>query len=307
MRYRVVLLALTIATWTMAAQTHAQEAASLASVQQQEEPAIRTLVDAFAQAYNAGDSKTLASLFTADAEIVAEDGSSTQGRNAIEQVFAQVFKEHPKARLKIVVESIRLVSPGLAIEHGTTTATHTPGESAERNRYMVVHVKREGQWRMACARDLSDEPLPAEEQLTQLEGLIGDWIDESPDAVVMTSYRWTDNHCYILSEFTVHVHGRPAMTGSQRIGWDPLAKKLHSWVFDSEGGFAEGVWTRDGNQWITKMAGVTRDGKVSSSTTIITWITKDRITWRARDRVMGDERLPDIKEILIVRRPPLPK
>jgi uncharacterized protein (TIGR02246 family) len=307
MQYRVVFLALTVATWAMAAQTRGQETSSLASVQQQEEPAIRTLVDAFAQAYNAGDSKKLASLFTADAEIVAEDGSSTQGRNAIEQVFAEIFKEHPKGRLEIAVGSIRLVSPTLAIEHGTTTVIHTPGEPPERNRYIVVHVKREGQWRMACARDLSDEPLAAEEQLKQLDGLIGDWIDESPDGVVMTSYRWTDNHCYILSEFTVHVHGRPALTGSQRIGWDPLAKKIRSWVFDSEGGFAEGIWTRHGNQWIAKMTGVTRDGKASSSTTIITCVTKDRITWQSRDRVMGDERLPDVKEILIVRRPPAPK
>ena len=60
------------------------------------------------------------------------------------------------------------------------------------------------------------------------------------------------------------------MKGSQRIGWDPSAKRLRSWVFDSEGGFGEGVWSKSGNQWIAKMTGVTSDGKTASSTNVIT-------------------------------------
>ena len=99
-------------------------------------------------------------------------------------------------------------------------------------------------------------PTP-EEQLKQLQWMIGDWVDESPEALVVTSYRWTDNQCYILSEFKVQSAGRPEMTGTQRIGWDPLAKTIRSWVFDSEGGFGEGTWTRDGDHWIVKRTGVT--------------------------------------------------
>ena len=243
MRHRVILLGLVVGATAMVAETRGQEAnstraegGSTAAVREQEEPAIRRVVDAFAKAYNAGDSKSLAGLFTSEAEIVSDDGRRAQGRIAIEQVFAQIFKEHPKARMEIAVGTIRMVSPELAIEDGTATVTSEPGEPAERTRYLVVHVKQEGQWRMASARDVADEPLSAEERLKQLEGLIGDWIDESPDGVIMTSYRWTDNHCFIVGEFTVHIHGRPAMTGTHRIGWDPLAKKIHSWVFDSEGG-----------------------------------------------------------------------
>ena len=62
---------------------------------------------------------------------------------------------------------------------------------------------------------------------------------------MLTSYRWTDNHRFILGQFTVQIGGKPAMTGSQRIGWDPLKKTIRSWVFDSEGGFAEGLWSRE--------------------------------------------------------------
>jgi hypothetical protein len=122
----------------------------------------------------------------------------------------------------------------------------------------------------------------------------------------MTSYRWADDGLAIVSDFKVQVGGRPAMTGTQRIGWDPSTKKLHSWVFDSQGGAAEGVWTRDGNRWIVKMTGVTHDGKAASSTNITTMVTKDRTTWQSRDRVVGDETRPNIEEIPIVRQPPKP-
>jgi uncharacterized protein (TIGR02246 family) len=301
MRQRVILLGVAGAAVMLAAVACGQESG------QQEQAAIRLVAESFVKAYNRGDSQAIAQLFTPEALIVGANGVSTHGREAIEQVFAEVFKRHPQTQMKIVIGAIRAVSPGVAIEEGTSTVTYTSGEPAEQGRYVVVHVLRDGQWRMASARDVTAEPLPAEEQLKQLAGLIGDWVDEGPDGMIFTSYRWTDNHCYILGEFTVRVHGRPALTGSQRIGWDPLAKTFHSWVFDSEGGYAEGVWSLQGRQWMTKLTGVTRDGKVASSTTVITFVGKDRMLWQARDRVVGEERLPDVREISIVRQPPAPK
>ena len=77
-------------------------------------------------------------------------------------------------------------------------------------------------------------------------------------------------------------------------------------MFDSEGGFAEGRWTRHGNQWIVKMTGTRRDGSAASATNVITQVTKDRMTWQSRDRVVGDDLLPNIGEIVIVRKPPQP-
>ena len=125
--------------------------------------------------------------------------------------------------------------------------------------------------------------------------------------LVITSYQWSDNRRFILSEFKVQIGGRPAMTGTQRIGWDPHARQLRSWTFDSEGGFAEGVWSRNGKQWIVKSTGVTRDGKTASATNVRTRVTKDRMTWQSRDRVIGGEVMPNVEELPIVRRTPQPK
>ncbi len=274
---------------------------------QQDEKAIRLAAETFAKAYIAGDAKAIAALFAADGQIVGEEGQSTQGREGIEQVFAGIFKAHPKSHMDLAIGSIRFVGPDIAIEDGMATVTDAPDEPAERSPYTLIHTGLNGKWLMASARDLPDEAPAAEEQLKQLQWMIGQWVDESPDALVITSYRWTDNQCYILSEFKVQIAGRPVMTGTQRIGWDPLAKKIRSWVFDSEGGFGEGVWTREGNQWIVKKTGVTRDGKIASATNVITRVSQDRMTWQQRDRIVGGEKTPDIAETPITRKPPPPK
>jgi uncharacterized protein (TIGR02246 family) len=271
-----------------------------------EDKAIRGVAQAYVKAYNAHDAAAIAGLFTTDAQIVDAEGHAMQGRADIQQVFAGIFQEFPKATTSVTIHSIRYLSPSLAVEDGTATVVLVPNEPGEPNRYTVVHVKQDGKWLMASALDLPSDNAPAEEHLKQLAWLIGDWVDESPDSLVLTSYRWDDNHNFILSDFTVQIAGRPIMNGSQRIGWDPLAKVIRSWVFDSEGGFAEGVYSRDGNQWIVKMTGVTRDGKPAWATNIITRVTKDRLTWQSRDRMVGGEPAPGTGELTVVRKPPKP-
>jgi len=304
MRTTAIMAAALIAA--VMATTGNVKAASSEQSRTDDEKAIRLGGDAFTKAANAHDAKALAALFAPGGELVNEEGHAVQGREAIERTFAAIFQAHPKMRINVSIQSIRFVGPSVAIEDGTSTITNASGEGAEHNRYTVVHVKQDGKWQMASARDLPDEESSGSDALGQLGWLIGHWVDESPSALVITSYRWDDDRRAILSEFKIQVGGRPAMTGSQRISWDPSAKKLHSWLFDSEGGFAEGVWTRNGNQWIVKLTGTRRDGDVASATNITTRVTKDRMTWQSRDRVVGDEVLANIGEIVIVRKPPQP-
>ena len=277
-----------------------------ASAGDPDEKAIRLVADAFAKAYNAHDAKAIANLFTPQGELVDEEGSVKQGRSAIEREFTQIFETFPQAKISISIKSVRLISPNVAAEDGSADVIREPGEAGGLTRYTVVHVKQDGKWLIASTRDYPDESM-GDHELQQLDWLIGDWIDESPDGLVKTSYRWADNHRYILSDFTVQVGGRGVMTGSQRIGWDPLAKVVRSWVFDSEGGFADGNYSRDGDQWIVKIAGVTRDGKLASATNIITRAGKDHMTWQSRDRMVDGEATPDIDPVMVVRKPPVPQ
>jgi uncharacterized protein (TIGR02246 family) len=305
------LVALTAGA-TMAQQKQAagsQTPASPSESRKEDEKAIRDAAEAFAKAYNAHDAKAVAALFTVDGEIVDESGDWLQGHEAIVWAFGEIFRLHPKAKIQSTIESVRFVGPSVAIEDGTSTVTHLDdaGTLQEHSRYTVVHIKQAGQWRMASARDYPNEPASANEELSQLGWMVGEWVDEGPNELVLTTYHWTNDHKFLQSDFTIQVAGKPAMTGTQRIGWNPLTKKLHSWVFDSQGGFAEGVWTRNGNQWIVKMTGLTHDGKASSSTNVLTRKTSGRMTWQSRDRIVGMEAMPNIPEIPVVRKPPRPQ
>jgi uncharacterized protein (TIGR02246 family) len=251
---------------------------------QGDERVIRRAAEAFAKAYNAHDTKAVAELFAADAEIVNELGESTQGRGEIQKVFAGIFDENPETQISVDIKSIRFLTPAVAVEEGTSSVTHAPDQPPENTRYVVVHARQDGKWLMASARDLAEEQED-EDPMALLEWMIGDWVDDGPDSLVVTSARWSDNHRYILGDFTIEVSGRTA-------------------TFDSEGGFSEGVYSQDGDQWIVKMRGVTHDGKLASSTNVTTLKGKDRRTWESHDRVVGGEVQPDIEEVSIVRKPP---
>jgi hypothetical protein len=175
------------------------------------------------------------------------------------------------------------------------------------SRYSAIHVKQAGKWLLASVRELGDKEVSHRERLRELEWLVGDWVEETEDAVVLTSVAWSDNQNFLLRTFDVRVKGKPALSGTQRIGWDPLTKQIKSWVFDSRGGYGEGLWTRSGNQWVIKATGVRPDGRTATATQVLTYVNKDALRWKSIDRTLGEEIVHEIDEIAMVRKPPQPK
>jgi uncharacterized protein (TIGR02246 family) len=271
-----------------------------------DEAAIRANIAQFVKAYNAGDAKAIAALFTPDGEAWDKDGNEAEGREAIAQTFTEMFTTMPKRQIEVKVESLRFIGADLAMETGTTKETPAPGEPPEYDRYTVLHVKRDGKWQMALARDEEGPIATGHEQLQPLAWLVGEWVDDDGSAVVVSSCRWSEDGNFLLQDFKLELDGRDAMNVSQRICWDPIAKQIHSWVFDSEGGFGESLWTREGNGWIIKATGVRPDGTMASATNLLTRAGNDGYVWRSTDRVVAGELQPP-KAVKVVRKPPQPK
>src|SRR5262245_39908253 len=70
------------------------------------ETAIRASADAFVKAFNAGDAKTIAALWTANGTEADEQGAVFKGRKAIEDQYAALFKTHPDVRIDVTIRSI---------------------------------------------------------------------------------------------------------------------------------------------------------------------------------------------------------
>lgn len=262
----------------------------------------------YVKAYAAGDAKAIAALFTEDAEYIDENGNAHQGREAIAAAMTTCFAANPGREIELDINSIRIVSPGVAIEDGVTTLTGPNDAAPIVSHYTAIHVKTNGMWLVASVREHAPKGRRQHQsQLRQLAWLQGEWVDEGEDSLVVYSCTAIDGGNFLLREFRIHIFGQEAMTGTQRIGWDPLTGKLKSWVFDSDGGYSEGFWHRDADRWVLKSFGVTADGEPASSTTIYIAVNADMMTWQSVDHEVAGVEIPDSEVVTLVRRAPLPQ
>ena len=277
-----------------------------ASEREPDVQAITDLLTSFVKAYNARDAKALGELFTPEAEIEDEDGEITRGRDAIVKRFADTFGGDEASTLRLDTKSLRFLGTDLAIEEGTASLSAGTDTPPRTNRYSVIYARQGGRWLHARVRDEPEEDASAHERLKELEWLLGEWVNESDDEVVFTTCKWSDDGNYLLREFDVKIEGRIALRGTQRIGWDPQRAQFRTWVFDDQGGFAEGLMSREDDRWLVRGSGVRSDGTSVSFSTAITPLDKDRLRWEILERTVGGETTSNIDRFELVRRPPNP-
>jgi uncharacterized protein (TIGR02246 family) len=283
----------------------ARPAPAAAPAREDDERAIKALLDAFIKAFDAGDADAAAATYTETAIVVEDRGEKVEGRAAIRGLYAGSFADNPGSKIAIRSDLLRFLGAETAIEQGRTTITPPAGRGApEISRYTAIYIKHDGRWLQSVVRDEAAHDVTPHERLKELEWLVGDWVNESQDAVVSTTCKWAPGGNFLVRDFTMKTKGRPVLSGSQRIGWDPLSHRFKTWIFDSEGGHGEGHWTRTGDQWVIKLEGVNQDGKPVSATNIVTRLGKDRMGWQSTDRTLGGAAIPGIDEFIVVRTPP---
>jgi uncharacterized protein (TIGR02246 family) len=290
-----------------------------------EQQAIAAVKTAFVNAYNAGKADAIAALFADDGRIIDENGVSIEGRKAITDRYTDTFKDNPGAKIELLSSSMRFLSPDVAIEEGDAVVRDAekpaiaadakqPAKSTESKSeepaasiaYTAIVVKKDGRWLVSLLRD---HPAPASavtphDRLQELKWMVGDWIEEGPDAVSTSSCKWDDSGNFLIWKYKIQAKNANSSGGTTFIGWDPLTKQITSWVFDSEGGHGQATWSRLANdQWMAKASGVLSDGRTASATQYIKQLGPDRASWTSLDRVAGGEPVPNISEYVVVRKP----
>jgi hypothetical protein len=220
-------------------------------------------------------------------------------------LLAKYFAKFPGVKVVLESESIRVAGP-VATEEGARTTVTQDQSAGARVLYTAVWTKVGNDWLIASLRDSHDESaITPHDLLEPLAFLVGDWVNEGSDAVVRISYRWSEDQNFLLGDYHVTRGGVVVMHSTQRIGWDPLARRVRSWLFDSDGGFGEGQWAFVDGSWVVKNTAVLPDGQTGSATITITPQGKDRFVIKGSDRIAGDERAPDFEHV-ITRQPPKP-
>jgi len=141
------------------------------------------------------------------------------------------------------------------------------------------------------------------ERLEELAWLVGEWneTDKASDLTVHSQFVWARSGNFLTRNVTVKRAGETTLEGWQVIGWDPVESRIRSWTFDSEGGFAEGRWTRDRDRWLLRETGVAPDGTRTGSDQTLTKLGADRFAWESNNRTANGDPQPSIGRIEINR------
>ncbi|HEV3002838.1 MAG TPA: nuclear transport factor 2 family protein, partial [Pirellulales bacterium] len=263
--------------------------------------AIIQAIDSYVDAYNRGDARAVADHWAETGEWVSPSGRKIVGQAAIRAEMEALFDDQPGVEISVDRPSLRFLADDVAVEEGTVHVVR-PNEDGSDSTYIAIHVKRDGHWKLDSVRETSlPDAEPAGAELGQLEWLVGRWIDQSPVATVEAGVVWTKNKKFLNWSFKLLVPGMDDLEGTQVIGWDPAAGTIRSWMFDSDGGFGGGTWTRDDDRWIVTFSQVLPDGRIASAMNIYTRVNADTYTWQSTRRQVDGEPLPDIEEVTVVR------
>jgi uncharacterized protein (TIGR02246 family) len=266
-----------------------------------QEKAIRQTAEAFTQAFNRGDAKALAAMWTREGEYVDEAGRVTTGRAAIEKEFAAFFKAQPKRQMRVMIESIRFLGPTIAVEEGTSRLSEPSIGDTSTARYTVLHVKEDGQWLMASVRDHESATLSNYEKLRDLDSLIGDWTVRGKNGRVETSCEWMENRNFIRRTFTTYRDDKVIGSGFEIIGIDPSLGHIVSWHFSDDGGVGHSIWRKRGDRWTIQASGTMPDGRSTFAINILTPVDRDTFTWSSYDRAVEGEPVQDTPIATIAR------
>jgi uncharacterized protein (TIGR02246 family) len=261
----------------------------------------------FVNAYNKKDAAAIAKLFTEDGELSDLSGEEiTSGRAEIEALYSEVLADENASSIAIEVSSVRLVTPDIAIEDGRAHFT-SPGEGAipRSIAYTAVLAKNaEGTWLIASSRTLRDVTDAAGQLAALSAALIGEWTSTTAEGVRLDlAIGWDVSGKFLSGEMLNTTADAEPQTGTVRIGWNAAKNSIVSWMFDSEGGVIEGVWTPSETGWLIRAEGTTADGETFSAMQKITPDGKDVIQWDASQRVIAGAKQPANK-MRLVRQPP---
>ncbi len=243
---------------------------------------INHMMRSYLQAFNRHDPAALAAHWSKTGENVDIDsGETTAGREAVQEVFAALFEQDAGAAIDIDVASIRCLRDDVAVVDGVSRISFTDAPPSN-SRFSAVLVREDGNWVLDTVRESNGMLQHAESEtarhapsrpLDELAWLVGAWEDVSEGVTASTHCFWSTNKAFLIRTHAISSDAvqeqRPlpgdsripgllpaGTTGSREIteiiGWDQDRGQIRSWLFNSDGRFAEGSWSREGTSWTVR-------------------------------------------------------
>ncbi len=272
------------------------------SAQTADEKAVRSTAAAFTSAFDKGDAKEIASLWTPDCEYIDETGRIFRGRDAIEKAYAAFFAANPGLKIVTSISSVRIIAGHSAIENGTAVVKKADGAVLSRGSYTAMHLKEQGKWLMVSVREHASPTLSKRPTFQDLAWLIGDWSATKDSNTLDFSIKWISEKKFIELTYSVRDKGALVRSGIQVIGRDPSSGNVISWSFDSTGGYGRGQWRILKKGFIIESRGMMPDGALTASSDIVSRINGDSFSWQSVDRTVAGQTLSDEEPVVLKRK-----
>lgn len=272
-----------------------------ASAARAEQDAIHQQLASYVEAFNQQDDDAVATFWSPDCISTAENsGERIEGREALQQHFAEFFQEYPGARLVGEITDLQIVRPDVAVIEGRTTLVLADAEPVE-TVFAATLVKEENQWLITNSRERDVLPVTSpQDALKDLEWLIGTWEDQTENGRVVTTIRWAPNRAFLIRSFAAYFDDQEQQ-GTQVIGWDPRNRQIRTWIFHSDGSFGQGTISRHDDAWMLKMSQTLSDGRTAAGTQILTRVDDNTITVQVIGETVAGELIPTADPVTVVR------
>lgn len=238
---------------------------------------IRDMLTGYLRAFNQHDAAAAAEHWTVSAENRNLDsGEITRGREAVRDVFAALFEIDDEAAIDIDLATIRPLRDDVVVVDGVSRVSYADGEVAG-SRFSAVVVRDDGRWQLASVRETAcPVPARAERPLDQLAWLVGHWENVGAGVTASSECSWSGDRQFLTRRHLIapaaatttppaagdgQIPGLLPAAGAARrelteiIAWDPEREAVRSWIFCSDGRFAEATWSPDGPVWAVRIEG----------------------------------------------------
>lgn len=257
----------------------------------------------YAAAFNARDYTALSNQWTAGALLV-EGGGQLVGREQIIQSIGAWAGRYPEAKLEIALTGVMPLGATIARVRGTMRFVPKPGARAVDSQFVSLRVRVDGKWRLAESIVTPSQDVAME----QLGWLLGTWIATAPDdgAVLECRYeRAADGHV-IIGRTKITPKEGAVLESVDVIHADAASGTVRSWVFDSTGARAEGVFETDGTVFNRVYQGTAAPGSAGTRTSWVQMVVptdRDTLVMQAIERSLDGRPVPDGRPWHLKRKP----
>jgi uncharacterized protein (TIGR02246 family) len=270
---------------------------SAATAGSDDQSQLRSQAAEYEKDFAKGDAKAIAAMCTADCDYIDADGKEYKGRDEIERTYSGFFSRGGARPIKVTITSLTFPTPDVAIEEGITSSDdRSSGTNA--NKYIVVHVKRDGKWLMYRVTETYSPPIAAPSKLKDLDWLVGNWTATGSNRTLHLNVKYTGDSHFINCSYAPD---GSASNNVQVIAWDPRAEQIISWHFGADGGFGRGLWRETPSGWINRALTVEADGSRGAATYVLQKLDNNSFLWHSRQRSLNGNPLPDTEEVKVTR------